>query len=370
MLQDCSPSHDWLCESEPLLFDDEFCQSLMKDLQSIPTPPQSPPMKSGYGKSLSTVDQLELVSELLMEDSDFLRLDWNCDFTGASIAAAAAADDPLSEDCLWHTDGDKPNEDKLASVLSTSPLLSDIDTQIFAEIAGSTLDCHIVALACQALESEDLPLDSQELIESTSDYGSLSNGGESSTSDSEEEIDVVTVRRSSTLTRSQHQQQLEETRQDQQRALKRCHFEIQQQHNYAAPRPASPPPPPSPCAAAPLKRSRAAGESHRNAHSSGRSRTLASRQSADTEDEEEKRRTHNVMERQRRNELKNCFLRLRDNVPELSSNDKASKVVILKRAKESIRNLESESQRLAQKRDKLRQRQEQLRARLERLKRL
>lgn len=359
MLQACSPSHEWLCDSEPLLFDDEFCLSLMKDLQSIPTPPQSPPMKPGLAKNLSTVDQLELVSELLMEDSDFLQLDWN--FTGT----ASAADDPLSEDLLWRTDGGKHIEDKLSAVLSTSPLLSDIDTEIFAEIAGSTLDCHNVALACQALESEDLPLDSQELIESTSDYGSLSTGGESSTSDSEEEIDVVTVRRSNTLTRSQHQQQLEDSRREQQLAIKRCHFEIQQQHNYAAPRPASPPPPPSP----PPKRSRGSGDSHRSTQSSGRSRSLASRQAVDTEDEEERRRTHNVMERQRRNELKNCFLKLRDNVPELSSNDKASKVVILKRAKESIRNLETENQRLAQKREKLRQRQEQLKARLEKLKR-
>lgn len=182
MLQACSPSHDWLCDSEPLLFDDEFCLSLMKDLQSIPTPPQSPLMKPGLAKNLSTVEQLELVSELLMEDSDFLQLDWN--FTGG----ASAAEDPLS-DCLWRTDGDKPIEDKLSAVLSTSPLLSDIDTEIFAEIAGSTLDCHNVALACQALESEDLPLDSQEQIESTSDYGSLSTGGESSTSDSGESLD-------------------------------------------------------------------------------------------------------------------------------------------------------------------------------------
>lgn len=359
MLQACSPSHDWFCDSEPLLFDDEFCMSLMKDLQCIPTPPQSPPMKPGLAKNMSTVDQLELVSELLMEDTDFLQLDWN--FTGP----ASSADDPLSEDCLWRPDGDKQTEDKLSAVLSTSPLLSDIDTQIFAEIAGSTLDCHTAALACQALESEDSPLDSQEQIESTSDYGSLSTGGESSTSDSEEEIDVVTVRRSSTLTRSQHQQQLEDSRREQQRALKRYHFEIQQQHNYAAPRPASPPPPPSP----PLKRTRGSGDSQRGLQIPGRSRSLVVRQPVDTDDEEERRRTHNVMERQRRNELKNCFLRLRDNVPELSNNDKASKVVILKRAKESIRNLESENQRLTSKRDKLRERQEQLKARLEQLKR-
>ncbi|KAI7807291.1 myelocytomatosis oncogene homolog [Triplophysa rosa] len=359
MLLACSPSHDWLCESEPLLFDDEFCQSLMKDLQSIPTPPQSPPMKPGLVKPLTTVEQLELVSELLMEDSGFLHLDWNCDFN-------AAAEDPLSDDCLWHTGGDKHMEDKLSAVLSTSPLLSDIDTQIFAEIAGSTLDCHNVALACQALESDDLPLEREEQIESTSDYGSLSTGGESSASDSDEEIDVVTVRRPSALTRSQHQQLLEE----QQRALKRHHFEIQQQHNYAAPRPASPPPaPPSPCSTPSLKRSRVLGDSHRSGQSSGRSRNLASRQGADMEDEEERRRTHNVMERQRRNELKNCFLRLRDHVPELSSNDKASKVVILKRAKDSIRNLEAENKRQIQDLERLEARNLRLKARLDEIKR-
>lgn len=174
---------------------------------------------------------------------------------------------------------------------------------------------------------------------------------------------MVTVRRSSTLTRSQHQQLLEE----QQRALKRHHFEIQQQHNYAAPRPASPPPaPPSPCSSPPLKRSR---DSHRSAHVSGRSRNLASRQGADVEDEEERRRTHNVMERQRRNELKNCFLRLRDHVPELSNNDKASKVVILKRAKDSIRNLEAENQRQIRELERLEERNHRLKARLEALKR-
>lgn len=182
MLPSCSPSHDWLSESEPLLFDDEFCQSLIKDLQAhaLPTPPHSPPVKPGMGKPLSSVDQLELVSELLLEDSDFLQLNWSCDFNGAPITNSM---DPSSEDCLW-PGGDKSSEEKLSSVLSTSPLLSDIDTEIFAEIAGSTLDCHL-------LESEDLLLDSPEQSESSSDYGSLSAGGESSTSDSGERQKLV-----------------------------------------------------------------------------------------------------------------------------------------------------------------------------------
>ncbi|XP_030636492.1 myelocytomatosis oncogene homolog [Chanos chanos] len=373
MLQSCLQSHDWFCESEPLLFDEEFCQSLMKDLQSIPTPPQSPPMKAGLGKSLSNVDQLELVSELLLEDSDF-PLNWNNDFFDANVCDADSNSQKdrrteVSDDCLWHCLTDKPGEEKLPSVLSTSPLLSEIDPDFFEGIAVSTLDCHNAALACQALESEDLLPDSQEHNETSSDYGSLSAGGESSASDSDDEIDVVTVRRPSAFTRSQQQQQLEDSRREQQRALKRCHLEIQQQHNYAAPRPASPPPPEQPVYIPQHKRPRggSGGDAHR--HQPGRSRSLASRQCVDTEDEEERRRTHNVMERQRRNELKNCFLRLRDNVPELSNNDKASKVIILKRAKESIHSLEAEERRLSSKKDRLKEKQEELRARLEQLKR-
>lgn len=87
----------------------------------------------------------------------------------------------------------------------------------------------------------------------------------------------------------------------------------------------------------------------------------------ETEDEEERRRTHNVMERQRRNELKNCFTRLRDIVPELSHNDKASKVVILKKARDFIYGLEDEGHLLESKRSKLRAKQQELKARLEQL---
>uniref|UniRef100_A0A4W5MKR2 Myelocytomatosis oncogene homolog n=1 Tax=Hucho hucho TaxID=62062 RepID=A0A4W5MKR2_9TELE len=384
MLQSFSQSHDWFYP-EPLLFDDEFCQSLMKDLQSLPTPPQSPPMKAGLNaKPLSKEDQLSYVSDILLEDQD-PQLNWNFDILYDGSATVTKDQQPEeSDDCLWHCLGDKSMEEKLSSVLSSSPLLSDIDTRIFEEIAGSTLDCHTAALACQALENEDLLLDRQDRqeqgSESTSDCGSA--GGEfstywSSTSDTEEEIDVVTVKR----TASPSSQSAEESRR-QRRAIKRQHLEIQLQHNYAAPCPASPlRPEPSTASNSHHKRSRVS-DSHRHHHhgSSGRSsssrhylsshhQSSSSRQSPDVEDEEERRHTHNVMERQRRNELKNCFLRLRDNVPELSNNDKASKVVILKRARDSIRGLELEGQRLNAKRDKLRDGQEQLKAKLEQLRR-
>ncbi|XP_040890261.1 myelocytomatosis oncogene homolog [Toxotes jaculatrix] len=376
MLQSFAQSQDWF-SSEPLLFDDEFCQSLMKDLQSLPTPPQSPPMKAGLGggKPLSKEDQLSYVSDILLEDHD-MQLSWNCDFFHSdAVEKEGESSQPCSpleesgEDCLWQClAADKSLEEKLVStMLGSSPLLSDIDTSIFEEIAGSTLDCQNL-------------MDTQEPSESTSDYGST--GGELSvysSSDSEEEIDVVTVGRCTSspsplpplVDQSARQQKQEE----EQRALQRHHIEIQLQHNYAAPCPASPPPSSSSSSSS-SKRSRGSDGSLRFHHSSRSSSSSSSslryhhnssRSSTETEDEEERRRTHNVMERQRRNELKNCFMRLRDNVPELSHNDKASKVVILKKARDCICSLEDESHRLQSKRDKLRAKQEELKARLERL---
>ncbi|XP_070759260.1 myelocytomatosis oncogene homolog [Enoplosus armatus] len=375
MLQSFAQSQDWLY-SEPLLFDDEFCQSLMKDLQSLPTPPQSPPMKAGMGgsKPLSKEDQLSYVSDILLEDHD-MQLNWNCDFFHSDAAEKEGeTSQPCSpleesgEDCLWQClVADKGLEEKLvSSMLGSSPLLSDINTSIFEEIAGSTLDCQNL-------------MDTQEPSEATSDYGST--GGELSnysSSDSEEEIDVVTVVRCSSspsplpsLTDTPARQQKKE---EEQRALQRHHFEIQLQHNYAAPCPASPPPSSS---SSSNKRSRGSEGSSRFHHSSRSSSSSSSsssryhhnssRNSTETEDEEERRRTHNVMERQRRNELKNCFVHLRDNVPELSHNDKASKVVILKKARDCIYSLEDEGHRLQTKRDKLRAKQGELKARLEQL---
>ncbi|CAL8337557.1 unnamed protein product [Lota lota] len=370
MLQSFAQSQDWLY-SDPLLFDDEFCQSLMKDLQSLPTPPQSPPNKAGAGgssKPLSKEDQLSYVSDILLEDHDMSQLGWNCDFFdsdpvgGEKISVRPVPEEV--EDGLWGCfGGDKVLEEKLASssVLGSSPLLSDIDTSIFEEIAGSTLDC-------QAGLGSQPPGSRHDHSESTSDYGS--GGGELSnysSSDSEEEIDVVTVVRCPSS--SAPLPSLAELRQEEeQRARQRQHHDIHLQHNYAAPRPDSPPPPTT-------KRPRGAdsSSSRYHHHSSSRSSSLSRRQQeqllppAETEDEEERRRTHNVMERQRRNELKNCFLRLRDNVPELSHNDKASKVVILKKARDGIRSLQSEAQRLQGRRDKLRGHQERLKARLAQL---
>ncbi len=58
------------------------------------------------------------------------------------------------------------------------------------------------------------------------------------------------------------------------------------------------------------------------------------------------RATHNVLERQRRNDLKMRFHMLRDNLPELMNNEKAPKIQILKKAYEVTQELKAQEQRL------------------------
>lgn len=172
MLPSFSQSPDWL-SSEPLMFDD--VQSLM---DYLPTPPQSPPLKAGQaaGKPLSREEQLSYVSDLLLEDQDLHLLGWSCDFfdpaerdAGDSCLPCSPLDE-VTEDSLWQCLSERGLEEKLvSSVLGSSPLLSDIDTSIFEDIVGSTLDCQNL-------------IGAQEQSEATSDYGSA--GGETSTSSS------------------------------------------------------------------------------------------------------------------------------------------------------------------------------------------
>lgn len=187
--------------------------------------------------------------------------------------------------------------------------------------------------------------------------------------DDEEEIDVVTVekRRSSsnksvtTLTitvRPKNTTTFASLRtQPNEALLKRC-APIHQQHNYAAPSPymESEDAPPqkklkneAPRPVKPITQPKPKSSSPRN---------------SDSEDSE-RRRNHNILERQRRNDLRSSFLTLRDHVPELVKNEKAAKVVILKKATEYVHSLQAEEDKLLLEKEKLEVRQQQLIKKLE-----
>ncbi|XP_074471781.1 N-myc protein [Sebastes fasciatus] len=221
----------------------------------------------------------------------------------------------------------------------------------------------------------------------------------------EEEIDVVTVekRRSTiskaspmatgTVTISVHPKSQEArgsgvvsrfvSRAPQELILKRSSVH-QQQHNYAAPSPyasdddPAPPPKKQRTSDAPRPPTRTISSSSSSSSTSCSSVTSTSgprskrsasgdsspRGSSDSEDSE-RRRNHNILERQRRNDLRSSFLTLRDHVPELAHNEKAAKVLILKKATEYVSSLETEETRLQQEKDRLQARRQQLMRRLE-----
>lgn len=103
--------------------------------------------------------------------------------------------------------------------------------------------------------------------------------------------------------------------------------------------------------------------------SSMSSSSCSSRSSSDSEEfcEAGKRTQHNVLERKRRTDLKNSFFHLRDSVPELEGQERAPKVVILRKASQYIHRLIEDSKRYEREHENLKLQKEKLRRRLAQL---
>lgn len=86
--------------------------------------------------------------------------------------------------------------------------------------------------------------------------------------------------------------------------------------------------------------------------------------SSDSEGEVIKRAQHNVLERNRRNNLKEYFNVLRDAVPILNTEQRTSKVIILQRAREWVKELSETERRNRAELDQSRRHQHELRKRL------
>ncbi|KAM4772163.1 N-myc proto-oncogene protein [Rhinophrynus dorsalis] len=187
--------------------------------------------------------------------------------------------------------------------------------------------------------------------------------------DDEEEIDVVTVekRRNSsnksvtslTITVRSKNANSTAVKTQSELILKRC-APVHQQHNYAAPSPYVE----TEEVAPPQKKQK--NEVPRLVKSVIPSKSKSSSPRNYDSEDSERRRNHNILERQRRNDLRSSFLTLRDHVPELVKNDKAAKVVILKKATEYVHSLQADEQKLLQEKEKLQIRQQQLIKKIER----
>lgn len=178
------------------------------------------------------------------------------------------------------------------------------------------------------------------------DFPQLSSSSDSETEEEDAEIDVMTVDRNET-SRSVLTPLL----------LKQSQINMYQ-HNYAAQQPST-------STQRPDVKQLNANRALPTQRLGGRCRSPRS----DTDDKG-KRKSHNVLERQRRSELKMSIMSLRDEVPSVSNNNRASKVMILKKATEFIREVKQDERRLLVKKAELKRRNRDLERRLEQLRTL
>lgn len=87
-------------------------------------------------------------------------------------------------------------------------------------------------------------------------------------------------------------------------------------------------------------------------------------------DDEQRRASHNVLERKRRDDLKYSFQVLRGQIPELKDNQRAPKVTILRKAAEYIKQIREEDEDMQTRMDKEKRRESKLLQRLAYLKSL
>uniref|UniRef100_A0A3B3X6D2 Transcriptional regulator n=1 Tax=Poecilia mexicana TaxID=48701 RepID=A0A3B3X6D2_9TELE len=360
-------------------------EDIWKKFELLPTPPLSPSRRPSLSSLFpSTADQLEMVTEFLGDDVVNQSIICDADYSQTFLKSI------IIQDCMWSGFSaaaklKKVVSERLASLQAArkdaaaaaaaaasvdpaagaawrlnSSYLQDLNTSASECIDPSVVFPYPVAetpkQTAGTVRSKDLGLDTPPnsgSSSSCSDSGKLNGHQEEEEEEEEdEEIDVVTVEKRHAVKRCDPSPV--ESRHASPLVLKRCHVSTHQ-HNYAA-HPSMRHEQP---AVKRLNSSRVLKQISSN-------RKCSSPRTSDTEDYD-KRRTHNVLERQRRNELKLSFFALRDEIPEVANNEKAAKVVILKKATECIYSMQSDEQRLMSLKEQLRRKSELLKQRLAQL---
>ncbi|XP_036938912.1 transcriptional regulator Myc-B-like isoform X3 [Acanthopagrus latus] len=353
-------------------------EDIWKKFELLPTPPLSPSRRPSLSDvPLSAAEHLEAVSDLLDDDCNpsaallqsFIIQDcmWSSSFAAATkleqvvserLASLRARRDSSTSNSTKSSTGGAAGQQVISSQVS-SGYLQDLHTaatdcidpsvvfpySTLSEKGGDEAPMEVTSELC--LDSPPLSSSDSESEEEEEEEEEVEDGGLE-----DEEIDVVTVDRRKTSRRSDGSRQNASPL-----VLKRSHINIHQ-HNYAAQQPASHRP----------KRSKTENGCPAAPRQTGGRRCWSPR--SDGEEDDDKRRTHNVLERQRRNELKMSFMALRDEVPAVANNDKAAKVLILKKATQFVTEIREDERRLLTMKDELRKRSRELKHRLEQLRTL
>ncbi|KAJ8268238.1 hypothetical protein COCON_G00134100 [Conger conger] len=366
-------------------------EDIWKKFELVPTPPMSPIriLEGGGTVYPSPGDKLEWVTQVLGQEEEQegqYKIDTEEIFGNLSSI--------IIQDCMWSGFSASHQLEKVVSERLSGSALTKLPLTLQAGTNQSSKPQlpHQDAPPLSTLATDCVdPAAVLTYPFSGSCKKQASSGSESRTDSSEdEEIDVVTVenkQNKSRLLGGRKPVTITVHADPHDPCMKRFHISIHQlQHNYAAPSPDSYPDPEPP-------RKRARQEpTYQPAGSPPSSpekrpspspdlepaspppppdspaSPQGSPQSSDCEDTD-KRKTHNFLERKRRNDLRSRFLALRDEIPGLVDCPKTPKVVILTRAREYLRQLHASDRHKAQERKQLKSRQLQLLRKLADLKR-
>uniref|UniRef100_A0A8C5M8P4 Transcriptional regulator n=1 Tax=Leptobrachium leishanense TaxID=445787 RepID=A0A8C5M8P4_9ANUR len=388
-------------------------EDIWKKFELLPTPPLSPSRRSSLSSLFpSTADQLEMVTEFL--GGDMVNQSFICepdeeafvkniiiqDCMWSGFSAAARLEKVVSEKLASYQASRKENT-SLPSCQSQCPepqqqqspqkvhsssgnltlaggirvsqgYLQDPSSEcidpsvVFPYPLNDTIskgnsDCSEILLDTPPTSSSSNSSSDSEEEQDDEEYEEEEQEDEDDDEEEEEEeIDVVTVEKRHSASRRSESNSHHSSYSRPHHSplvLKRCHVSTHQ-HNYAAP--------PSTKTDYPSSKRAKLESNTRVLKQISNNRKCTSPRSSDSE-ENDKRKTHNVLERQRRNELKLSFFALRDQVPEVANNEKAPKVVILKKATEYVISMQEDEQRLVRETEQLRLKKEQLKHRLQQL---
>ncbi|KQK79004.1 N-myc proto-oncogene protein [Amazona aestiva] len=379
-------------------------EDIWKKFELLPTPPLSPsraglqeqPPGGGPGPwggaalgGCRPADPLDWASELLLlpPEADLWGGSDSGDFFETGLSVTNNLNSIIIQDCMWSGFSAREKLERAVSeklqgkapaattaapppppgaAATGSPAAASSGR---AELGGPVPECVDPAVVFPfPVNKREAAAGRASNLEAAAPWGCRPYDEDEEEEDEEEEIDVVTVekRRScsnkavTTLTitvRPKNTTFPSVRTQQNELILKRC-APIHQQHNYAAPSPYM-----ESEEAPPQKKLKTEVPRPVKPTIPPKSKSSSPRNS-DSEDSE-RRRNHNILERQRRNDLRSSFLTLRDHVPELVKNEKAAKVVILKKATEYVHSLQAEEQKLLLEKEKLRARQEQLLKKIE-----
>ncbi|KAJ7991908.1 hypothetical protein DPEC_G00288740 [Dallia pectoralis] len=403
-------------------------EDIWKKFQLVPTPPMSPvrALEGANGTVYPSLeDKLEWVSQFLGQEDD---QDVPCVLSpvGETVGNLSSI---IIQDCMWSGFSagrqlEKVVGERLASCAGSGPTKLGLHqvgaTAGRAQCVAVPVDPAVPCVSGVAADCVDpaavftCPLPGGPLrkpaVSSESDTDSSDDESSDEEDEDEEEIDVVTVE-PRPLSGGRLNERMPVTimvRPDPlDPCMKRFHISIhQQQHNYAAPSPdghteplrkrVRHEPQSSPKnttnVSRPLSQARCAStnqngdgkpprvplatvgsdssDANRPPPASASSHTSSypsSPQWSDCEDTD-KRKTHNFLERKRRNDLRSRFLALRDEIPGLAECTKTPKVAILTSATEYLQRLHSSERQRAQETRQLKARQQQLLRRLAQLK--